>query len=305
MKWEKLGLVFCPKGDVEWMQSHAANPVLEYLEGNLFRVYFSSRDSKNRSQIASLVMELADGKASVVDASLRLVLTHGKHGRFDDSGVTVTGLAYRGTQRLLYYLGWNLAVTIPFRNAIGVAVSEQYSEEFVRVSEAPVVDRNNVDPISLSYPFLLWNEGRFRIWYGSCVEWDGDKVSDYEFSLKYAESNDGLNWTRTGDVVLGCDFPSEDAIARPHVIWENGLFKMWYSRKKGLYYRMGYAESINGQEWVRMDDRVGIDVAPDSDWDSEMIEYPFVFDHKGQRYMLYNGNGYGRTGFGLAILTHE
>ena len=33
-----------------------------------------------------------------------------------------------------------------------------------------------------------------------------------------------------------------------------------------------------------------------------MIEYPFVFDHKGQRYMLYNGNGNGQTGFGLAVL---
>jgi hypothetical protein len=302
LKWQKLGLVFCPNGDVEWMRSHASNPVVEHLNGNLFRVYFSSRDSKNRSQIASLVMELADGKASVVDASIRLVLTHGKHGRFDDSGVTVTGLAFRGTQRLLYYLGWNLAVTIPFRNAIGVAVAEQDSQEFLRVSEAPVVDRNNDDPISLSYPFLLWDDGRFRIWYGSCTEWSGSTVSDYEFSLKYAESIDGLTWTRTSKVVLGCNFPNEDAIARPHVIRENGVFKMWYSRKKGAYYRMGYAESVDGKEWLRMDDRAGIDVSPHNDWDSEMIEYPFVFDHKDRRYMLYNGNGYGKTGFGLAVL---
>ena len=35
--------------------------------------------------------------------------------------------------------------------------------------------------------------------------------------------------------------------------------------------------------------------------DSEMIEYPFVFDHDGQRFMLYNGNGYGRSGFGVAV----
>ena len=37
-------------------------------------------------------------------------------------------------------------------------------------------------------------------------------------------------------------------------------------------------------------------------WDSEMICYPYVFDRKGERYMLYNGNGYGKTGFGLAVL---
>jgi len=33
-----------------------------------------------------------------------------------------------------------------------------------------------------------------------------------------------------------------------------------------------------------------------------MIEYPYVFEHKGERYMLYNGNGYGKTGIGIAVL---
>jgi hypothetical protein len=36
---------------------------------------------------------------------------------------------------------------------------------------------------------------------------------------------------------------------------------------------------------------------------SEMIKYPFVFDHDGERSMLYNGNGYGKTGVGLAVMT--
>jgi hypothetical protein len=50
-----------------------------------------------------------------------------------------------------------------------------------------------------------------------------------------------------------------------------------------------------------MDSRAGIGVSA-SGWDSEMIEYPFVFDHAGARYMLYNGNGYGKSGFGIAVL---
>jgi hypothetical protein len=75
---------------------------------------------------------------------------------------------------------------------------------------------------------------------------------------------------------------------------------MWYSCR-GKSYRIGYAESEDGRQWQRLDALAGIDVSP-SGWDSEMIEYPFVFDHNGQRYMLYNGNGYGKTGFGLAEL---
>ena len=75
---------------------------------------------------------------------------------------------------------------------------------------------------------------------------------------------------------------------------------MWYSFR-GLSYRIGYAESDDGRKWERLDSQAGIDVST-TGWDSEMIEYPFVFDHKGQRYMLYNGNGYGKTGFGLTVL---
>ena len=75
---------------------------------------------------------------------------------------------------------------------------------------------------------------------------------------------------------------------------------MWYSYR-GASYRIGYAESHDGRQWRRLDTRVGIDVSL-AGWDSEMIEYPFVFDHKELRYMLYNGNGYGKTGFGLAVL---
>jgi len=36
-----------------------------------------------------------------------------------------------------------------------------------------------------------------------------------------------------------------------------------------------------------------------------MICYPYVFKHKGRFYMLYCGNGYGKTGFGLAVLEDE
>jgi hypothetical protein len=33
-----------------------------------------------------------------------------------------------------------------------------------------------------------------------------------------------------------------------------------------------------------------------------MVEYPFVFEHKSETYMLYAGNGFGKAGFGIAVL---
>jgi hypothetical protein len=142
------------------------------------------------------------------------------------------------------------------------------------------------------------------MWYVSCTKWEmkNDQPKHY-YHIRYAESFDGIHWDRKGIVCI--DFRSSDeyAIARPCVLREVGIYKMWYSYR-GKRYGIGYAESKDGLHWERKDDEVGIDVS-ESGWDSEMIEYPFVFDHKGERYMLYNGNSYGKTGIGLAKLIGE
>ena len=60
--------------------------------------------------------------------------------------------------------------------------------------------------------------------------------------------------------------------------------------------------SVDGESW-KLDLKNKCLDTSSVGWDSEMVEYPFVFDHAAKRYMLYNGNGYGKTGFGLAVLS--
>ena len=118
--------------------------------------------------------------------------------------------------------------------------------------------------------------------------------------VKDAISLDGLNWQPTGRIAIDVEGPPEFAISRPCVVRDPGLFRMWYSRRNPNY-KLGYAESTDGLVWRRRDDIVEL-VGPPGTWETETVEYASVFDHGGSRYMLYNGNGYGRTGFGLAIL---
>jgi hypothetical protein len=33
-----------------------------------------------------------------------------------------------------------------------------------------------------------------------------------------------------------------------------------------------------------------------------MIAYPYVYEYGGRKYMVYNGNGFGKSGFGFAVL---
>jgi hypothetical protein len=56
--------------------------------------------------------------------------------------------------------------------------------------------------------------------------------------------------------------------------------------------------------WSRMDQVNGLDVLHGG-WDSTMACYPFVILIDGQIVMFYNGNGFGQTGFGYAVLDQE
>lgn len=280
------------------MVSHASNPVAEQLQNSLFRIYFSCRDVQNRSHVGWVEVDL-HRPHDVIRKSDQPVLSPGEAGTFDDSGVSIACILQVGDQKFLYYVGWNLGVTVPWRNSIGLAVKKGHAPAFEKYCKAPVLDRNCFDPFSLSYPYVLKENGMFRMWYGSNLSW-GTKREEMAHVLKYAESQDGVHWNCEGHVAIHLKDPAEYAISRPFVLKENDVYKMWYSYR-GVAYKIGYAESLDGLSWDRKDHLAGISVSA-SGWDSEMIEYPFLFVYEGKKYLLYNGNGFGRSGFGLAIM---
>ncbi|MBK5397607.1 hypothetical protein JFU47_12955 [Pseudomonas sp. TH39(2020)] len=298
-QWRKLGHLYTPSGDSPWMHSHAAVPFCEHLADNVFRIYFTTRDTKSRSHTAFVDVDISL-PFKILNVSEDPVLVPGSLGEFDDSGAMGCWLLKKDDTRYLYYQGWNLGVTVPFRNSIGVATSTSGST-FKRYSPGPIVDRSMFEPHFTATPCVLVENEKWRMWYLSCTEWEMvNGVPKHKYHIKYAESADGINWLREGKVAIDYAQDNEHAISRPSVIHDPDGWKMWYSYR-GQSYRIGYAESADGINWTRMDDQVGIDVS-ETGWDSEMIEYPFVFDHDGKRYMLYNGNNYGITGFGLAVL---
>jgi hypothetical protein len=305
-KWIKKGHVFKASGEYSWMQSHAANPFAIRLSESIYRIFFTVRDSLSRSFITFGDFD-ADKNFQLVHLSDKPVLEPGEPGLFDDSGVAVGYLIYINNKLVLYYLGWNLKVTVPWLNTIGRAEWDESEQRFIKCGRAPMMDRSEEDPFSISYPSVLFDQGMYRMWYGSNLAW-GNTQETMQHVFKYAESDNGIHWKRTNEILLNFEHPGEYALSKPFVMKEDDKpYQMWYSyRANGeiLSYRIGYAESADGLQWTRMDDQAGIDVTPNA-WDSDMISYPFIFRHKGELHMLYNGNGYGRAGFGFAILNED
>jgi len=301
-RWRKLGRIFESKETHPLMKTHAANPTVLLLGDGLIRVYFSSRAADNKSSIGWAVFDLKNPEAGALEVSSEPVLSPGVPGTFDDSGVSMGCLDCGGEEVRLYYLGWNLGVTVPWRNSIGMAVSEDGGLSFSRFSQAPVLDRCHVDPFSISYPWVLReSDDRWLMWYGSNLSWGTGKTQqEMAHLMKVCASTDGVHWERNGQIALNFKGPEEYAMSRPCVIRDADAYRMWYSYR-GSSYRIGYAESADGLQWVRRDERAGITVST-TGWDSEMVAYPCVFDALRQRWLLYNGNGYGFTGFGLAVM---
>jgi hypothetical protein len=295
--WRKKGLLISPQKSLWWMQTHAMIPTVDHLGGDFYRVYFSGRDSENRSQIGFAVVRVCEEHLAVQEFCREPVLTNGELGCFDDNGVTPSCVVTVGEKKYFYYIGWNKGATVRMHLFGGLALSDDGGRTFYRYSQAPIIERCRVNPLLNTAPFVLKEGDLWRMYYVSGVQWINKDLPRY--NIQYAESEDGLNWVREGHVCINFSTPSENALARPCVLKESNVYKMWFAHK-GEAYRLGYAESTDGKHWERRDEHSGLSVSY-NDFDSEMVEYACVFEHAGRKYMLYNGNNYGSDGIGWAV----
>ena len=297
-RWHKRGLVVPGETPFPWARTHAALPVATPRDDGHVGVLFSGRDADGRSHIGSGLLnpESLDWRCSPEP-----VLGPGELGAFDDRGVTTSCVVCEGETWWLYYTGWTRGVTVPFYVYAGLAVSRDAGRTFRRWSRAPLLERNDVDPFLTGSPSVLVENGVWRMWYVSCVEWVATPGGPrHRYHIKYAESADAVSWRREGRVCVDFANADEYAHGRPCVRRrDDGVYEMWFCAR-GDRYRLGFATSTDGFTWSRDDAAAGLAPSP-SGWDSEMVAYPFVFSHGGRGHMLYNGNNYGRTGIGLAV----
>lgn len=269
-------------------------------------VLFSSRDVSNRSKIGRLTFDTTDGQ--VIGVGRDPVLELGPAGAFDDCGVMPSSVVDVDGSKYLYYIGWNVRNTVPYHNSVGLAVSVDNGRTFEKLFVGPVMDRSATEPYFCATTCVRIDAGVWRNWYLSCTGWISiEGRMEPRYHLKYAESSDGIHWRRHGHVAIDYNSPEEGGLVRASVVKDGNLYRMWYCRRGlsgyrgagGQTYRIGYAESSDGLQWTRLDEYAGIDVSTEG-WDAEMVAYPEVFDVGTQRFMLYNGNGFGETGFGWA-----
>jgi predicted GH43/DUF377 family glycosyl hydrolase len=287
------------------MQSHAYVPTPILENEKVIRVFVAFLDRDRIGRLGFVDVE-AENPLKVLGYSERPVLDIGVPGRFDDSGVTPMCVIDHGNERLLYYNGWQRSVGVPYHIFSGLAISVDGGSTFDRFSDMPILDRTDFGALVRSSPFVVAPASpgeAWRMWYNAGRE-SFHRPDGWApiYGLRYVESSDGKVW-RDGDrSILEPRLPDEFGLARPWVRRTSEGWTMLYSaRSLSAKYRIGRARSKDNRDWSRCeDDSLS---ASNSGWDSEMVAFSSVITTRYGTYCFYNGNGYGRTGFGVAVHT--
>jgi hypothetical protein len=305
LRWEKKGLVYGPDGSRPWARTHAFPPTPHLREDGALRIYVGFCDEGGVGRVGWVDIDPAE-PSNVLGVSSEPALDIGSPGAFDENGVLPLSIVAVGEALYLYYVGFQLGQKVRHYQFSGLAVSHDGGASFERVSRVPVLDRTDAELLNRNSPFVLLENGTFRMWYAAGSDWTtvNERLMPI-YDLRYIESPDGVAWPDEGRRCFELAADDEDAHGKPWVFRADDGYRMLYSiRTRSRGYRLGYAASPDGIEWTRRDDEVGIDVSP-SGWDSQMIGYPAVFQHRGTTTLFYNGNELGRTGFGYAVLVQD
>jgi hypothetical protein len=297
------------------MREFAQGPCTLAFE-TFIRVYFSCRPLRDRDgqyvSYSGFVDVDRKNLFKILRISERPILALGKPGTFDEFGTYPVSVIRKDTEVWAYYAGWTRCESVPFNVAIGVAKSFDGGNTFEKLGDGPILSYNLREPFVLSGPKIRYFKSKYFLWYISGKRWiRGDAGPEPVYKIHMAESEDGLQWKRTGDDIIADKLGENEAQASPDVFPYSGKYHMFFCYRYGLNYRckeggyrIGYASSEDLKHWVREDDRAGIDIS-ETGWDSEMVSYPHVFAVDGRLYMFYLGNDVGRYGFGLAKLESD
>ena len=286
-------------------EHHSQVPVVDEYD-NFYRIYYSTRiDGKSNPMFIDVDK---NNLSNIINKSTEPILTLGNRGSFDWAGIMPTEIITVNNIKYLYYIGWSLRVDVPYHNNLGLAISRDNGNTWEKYSKGPVLSTSHLEPGYIGTVSILIEDNIWRMWYLSCLNWiESDLGMEPTYDIKYAESNDGINWKPQGITCIPLD-NDEGGISSQRVLKLNDEYHMWYSVRNKLDYRKNTDNSYkikkstskDGINWIKSN-KIELDIDLNSNWDNIMVCYPFIIEDNNKLIMFYNGNEFGKTGIGYAI----
>lgn len=303
MKWLKKGLIFGANNTNEWMNNSALQPTPIVL-GDVIRIFTGFRDKNGVGRVGYVDVE-AECPSKIIRVSEKPCLDIGEPGCFDDNGVVPCAVTKVGDELYLFYAGYNIGYHVRMTIFSGLAISKDNGETFQRYSKVPLMERTENETLFRVIHTAIKEKDTWRMYYGAgnkFIQGKKKTLPVYEIEMIKVQNFAEL---RNEGITLLHNENEEYRIGRPYVVKDGEIFRMFFCKgTESITYRMAYAESIDGEKWVRNDAKLNLDLS-ESGWDSQMMAYPAFVRYKDKAYMFYNGNNYGYEGFGYAELIEE
>lgn len=274
--------------------NYSSNPVLISLRNGQLRIFFNSRDIKNRSSIYSIDFFPKTLKPDYGSVSLQHL--YGVENSYFSHGISIGQLFSLNGEICLSVMGWKNPEDRHWEGRIGYIPLDE-DGNLTKLSTHPWMDLDQEDPISLSYPAVFEDADSKSIWYGSTYTWDSGN-GEMVHVLKEAKlAHDGR--VIKGDKIMPYVLGSAQAFSRPAIVRIENILLMAYSyRGNTTKYRIGFMQ-IGDMSTASHLNGITPFLTSNNSWESEMVEYPSFFYLNDQLYMLYNGNSFGKTGIGV------
>ena len=317
MKWKKLGHIFDP---TQYQLTNDCEDFAQSPQALVFndfvRIFFSTRavDPRNGKYLSHIAfVDMRKNLREVIGVSSRTVIPLGALGCFDEHGIFPMSVMRYGDAVYGYTCGWSRRVSVSVDTAIGLVISRDGGLTFQRKGDGPVLAASLHEPCLVGDGSVRVIDGVFHMWYIFGTGWktySPDAAPDRTYKIGHAISGDGITWVKEeARQIIADRLGPDESQALPTVIEIQGRHHMFFCYRQssdfrnnaGRGYRVGHAWSDDLVNWNRDDENPQLDGTP-NDWDSDMQCYPHVFECDGKVYLLYNGNEFGRHGFGLAVL---
>lgn len=315
MKWRKLGKIFNPT------QHTLSDDCCEFAQSpqtlvfdNFIRIYFSTRKKDSIGKYLSHISFIDMNKTftKIINVSKETVIELGNLGCFDEHGIFPINLLRNGDKISAYTCGWSRRISVSVETSIGLAISYDNGLTFKKNGEGPIMSSSINEPFLVGDAFVKVLHNTYHMWYIYGTKWSSQPNEPSParvYKIAHAISSDGVKWDRDSIQIISDKLNADECQALPTVIDHNNKYHMFFCyreatgfrKDKSRGYRIGYAFSRDLINWQRDDENGGIDVS-NNGWDSDMLCYPHVFNCDDKIYLLYNGNEFGRYGFGLAVL---
>jgi predicted GH43/DUF377 family glycosyl hydrolase len=316
MEWIKRGKIFDPT------KHSLANDCFEFAQSpqtvvfdDFVRIYFSTRKKDANGKFLSHIafVDMDKNLSEILNISTHTVIELGGLGCFDEHGIFPISPLKVDNQIYAYTCGWSRRVSVSVETSTGLAISKDNGLTFQKVGTGPILSSSLNEPVLVGDSFVKKYDNIFHMWYIFGKKWMQSQESEPPariYKIAYATSLDGIEWKKEeAKQIIADKLNSEECQALPSVIKIGETYHMYFCyreatdfrKNSGRGYRIGYAFSEDLVNWTRDDENIGLEMS-ENEWDSEMMCYPHVFEVENKIYLLYNGNEFGKYGFGLAQL---